>query len=248
MTEENPTRRRALALGYGLACHGAFGIAIAVMVANLHQGMRFGLGTLTGATAWAVDLLLLLQFPLLHSFLLTRRGRRTLAALAPAPYGRDLAPTTYALLAALQLLLTFGLWSPSGSLLWQPQGWLAWAWWLPFVASWLFLLRALADGGLGLQTGFVGWTAVLRGRRPVYGPMPEHGLFARCRQPIYLGFALTLWSGPVWTPDHLLVAAVWTTYCVVGPLHKERRYATIHGPAFDAYRRRVPYLIPRFTR
>jgi protein-S-isoprenylcysteine O-methyltransferase Ste14 len=234
-----------IAVCWGAVCHSVFAIAIALMVANLYTGMGFGLGTLDGVPALVANLALLLQFPLLHSALLTGRGRRILAALAPRGLGRDLAPTTYSALAALQIAATFLLWSPSGITWWQPGGFVRIAWIAPFALSWLFLTKAIADGGLGLQTGWIGWTAVLRGRRPAFGPMPERGLFARCRQPIYLGFAATLWTGPVWTPDHLLIATIWTTYCVVGPRHKERRFARIHGQAFADYRRRVPFMIPR---
>lgn len=65
------------------------------------------------------------------------------------------------------------------------------------------------------------------------------------RQPVYLAFSLTLWTGPVWTADHLLIAVVWTIYCVVAPRHKERRYARQYGESFASYRAAVPYWIPR---
>lgn len=242
------SRKPALALAYGVACHGAFAVAIALMVVNLHSGMLLGRGPFHGPGAWLANTALLLQFPLLHSFLLTRTGRAVLRRLAPPGVADALAPTTYALTAAVQLLLAFALWSPSGIVWWRPEGVMYVAWLLLFAAAWGFLLKALADGGLGLQTGWIGWTAVLRGRRPDYGPMRDRGLFQRCRQPIYLGFALTLWTGPVWTPDHLLVALVWSAYCLIGPLHKERRHARIYGEHFADYRRRVPYMMPRFTR
>jgi protein-S-isoprenylcysteine O-methyltransferase Ste14 len=239
---------RIWAVLWGAACHGAFGAAIVAMVANLFAGMQLGLGRLAGPAALAANAALVLQFPVLHSLLLTGRGRRVLARLAPRGLGRDLAPTTYALLASVQLLAAFLLWSPSGIVWWQPQGLLLAGWTVLFAAAWGFLLKALADGGLGLQTGWIGWTAVLRGRRPDFGPLRDRGLFARCRQPIYLGFALTLWTGPVWTPDHLLVALAWCVYCLIGPRHKERRYARIYGAAFTEYRRRVPYMFPRIAR
>ncbi len=214
------------------------------MVVGLFDGMRHGLGTLDGPRAVAANLLLLLQFPLLHSFLLTRRGRAVLAAMAPSGLGKDLAPTTYALIGSLQLCATFLCWSPSGTVWWEPHG-VAFGVFVALTAlAWLFLLRALWDGCLGLQTGAIGWLAVLRGRRVTYPAMPEQGLFRHCRQPIYLGFALTLWTGPVWTPDHLSVALAWTTYCVLGPRRKEQRFAQHYGAAFSSYRERVPYLIP----
>jgi len=36
--------------------------------------------------------------------------------------GRDLSTTTYASVASLELLLVFGLWSPSGVTCWEPTG------------------------------------------------------------------------------------------------------------------------------
>jgi protein-S-isoprenylcysteine O-methyltransferase Ste14 len=239
-----PLPRRAVALCYGVACHVAFLLAIIAMVVALFDGMRLGFGRLHGGAAAVADAALLLQFPLIHSLLLTRRGRRALAALAPGRLARDLAPTTYALCASLQLLATFLLWSPSGAVLFEAHGALRAASVTAFAGAWLFLIVAIRDGDTRVQTGWIGWTAVWRGVRPEYGPLRDRGLFALCRQPIYLGFAATLWTGPVWTVDHLAIAVVWTTYCVLGPLHKERRYARIHGAEFDAYRLRVPYMLP----
>ena len=97
---------------------------------------------------------------------------------------------------------------------------------------------------VALQTGFVGWSAVLRGHKPRFKPFPRHGLFVECRQPVYLAFAATLWTGPVLTLDRLALALVWTAYCVVGPCLKERRYLARHGALYAAYQREVPYLIP----
>lgn len=75
--------------------------------------------------------------------------------------------------------------------------------------------------------------------------MPERGLFARCRQPIYLGFFLVLWTGPAWSADRLLLAGVWGLYSLFAPRLKELRHARLHGAKFEEYRRRVPYMFPR---
>ena len=237
--------RRPVAALFGIACHGSFVVAVLAMGLGLATGMRSGQGRLTGAPALLADALLLVQFPALHSLLLSRPGRRLLGAAAPAGFGSVLAPTTFALVAGLQIGATFVLWSPSGVVLWQPGGAALALHWAAFAGAWIFLVKALADAGLGLQTGWIGWTALWKGTRPVYPDLPERGTFALCRQPIYLGFSLVLWSGPSWTPDHLAVAIAWSLYCVVGPLHKERRFLAVHGDRFRAYRARVPYLLPR---
>jgi protein-S-isoprenylcysteine O-methyltransferase Ste14 len=225
--------------------HSAFVIAIGVTMVGLYHGMRTGLGRLHGPSAWLANAALVAQFPLVHSYLLSNGGRRVLARLAPAGLGRELAPTTFALIASVQLALTFLAWSPSGITLGDPGGVALWCFRAAFAASWWFLVRALKDAGLALQTGFIGWSSVVRGVDPAFGDFPTRGLFRVCRQPVYLGFALVLWTGPVHTLDGLLLALTWTMYCVAGPLHKELRYLGWYGERFSRYRTSVPYFLPR---
>jgi protein-S-isoprenylcysteine O-methyltransferase Ste14 len=74
--------------------------------------------------------------------------------------------------------------------------------------------------------------------------MPTRGLFRLVRQPIYVAFAMTLWTVPTWTPDQLLLATTLTLYCLLGPRLKERRFDRIFGADWRAYRARVPYWFP----
>ena len=245
-----PARRKLIAAAWGLANHLGFGLAVTSMAVGLHGAMSLnvlGLPSvpLQGVPALLFDCLLLLQFPLLHSWLATKRGRRALVALAPKGTGQTLSPTTYTTIASLQLLLTFSLWAPLGSASWAPSGYLLVAWEALFVSAWIFLLRALVDGGFGLQTGLIGWRALWQDARPRYPDLPTGGLFARCRQPIYLGFAMLLWTGPIWTTSHLLLALAWTSYCLIGPRHKEQRFEALYGDAFRQYRSNTPYILPR---
>ena len=136
------------------------------------------------------------------------------------------------------------MWSPSGIVWWKPTGIALGVHTAAYAAAWIFLGKALWDAGLSLQTGFLGWSSVLRGRRPDYGAFPTRGLFRLCRQPVYIGFALTLWTAPTWTPDQLALALAWTAYCAVGPRFKERRYLRRYGEAFRSYQSQVPYMLP----
>src|SRR5690606_12325160 len=108
--------------------------------------------------------------------------------------------------SSAQLILLFTAWTPSGVVWLAPTGALRVASYAAFAASWLFLLRALHDAGMNLQTGSLGWWALLRGERPRYPALPTGGVFQVCRQPIYLAFFLILWTAPTWTPDHLVLA------------------------------------------
>lgn len=228
--------------------HTLFVGAVGAMILGLGSGMQrtavTALGSLHGSAAWAANLGLALQFPLLHSPALTPRGRRWLGRLAPSALRRSLASTLYAGFASLQLLATFMLWSPSGTVWWAPHGPAAAALLGLYAAAWLLVAKAMLDASFALQTGALGWWAVFRGRAPRYPALPTRGLFALWRQPIYTAFAATLIAAPTWTPDRALLATVWIAYCVIGPRSKERRYSQHYGEAFTRYQAVHPYWLP----
>lgn len=238
--------RLATALASAALCHALFVLAVGSMAYALANGLQNGRGALSPTAGRVCDLLLAVQFPLVHSWLLTRTGRRFLAAIVP--FGRRLGPTAYVILASLQLLATFWLWTPSGEVWDAPHGRVRIAAYCAFAGAWLFLGKALFDAGLMLQSGAAGWWALLRDRPVDYGTMATHGLFARCRQPIYLGFALVLWTAPLHSPDWLLLTLAWSAYCVAGPRLKEARWTALFGDRFRSYRATVPYFLPRLFR
>lgn len=243
-TERSIHRTTLYAVVFGLLTHAVFAVSVLVMVFGLYSGLRSGHGHLHGWWAALGNALLIAQFPLVHSFLLSKRGRRLLARLAPRRVGADLAPTTYVFVASLQLLATFELWSPSGITLFDASGGVRWVFLVLFVASWIFLIKALTDSGLALQTGYLGWSSVARGKRLNYGDFPQHGLFKFIRHPVYLGFALVLWTAPIHTLDGVVLATLWTVYCVAGPLLKESRFRAWYGERYARYRDAVPYMLP----
>ena len=233
-----------MALTYGVFCHGLFVVSVGLMIFHMCFGMSLGLGPFHGVAAFAANVFLLAQFPLVHSFLLSSKGRRRLRHFAPQAFAGDLATTTYVIIAALQILALFNLWSFSGIVWWRASGW-ALALILPlYAASWLLLGLAILNAGFGLQSGLLGWWAVFRNQRPQFPPLPTRGLFAVTRQPIYIAFTFTTWTVPTWTPDQLVVAIVLTAYCLIGPLFKEARFSQIHGQRFSDYQKTTPYWLP----
>ncbi len=241
-------RRILLALAHGAACHAIFAVAVAAMISMMWFGMSRSFGAVPAPWLWGVNAFLALQFAAGHSFFLSGPGRRLLARLAPGAdpdtSGRTLAVTTYATVASLQLLALFALWTPSSVVWFRAEGPLLWAFGAAYGASWLLLAKASFDAGAEVQSGLLGWWSLLRDRAPRFPPMPETGLFRVIRQPIYAAFALTLWTVPVWTPDQLLLATILTGYCLLGPLHKERRFDRMFGDRWRAYRARTPYWLP----
>ncbi len=238
-------RQRAVALLFGLLCHTAFAAAIAAMALSLFRGLTLGLGRLTGASAWLANFALLASFPLVHTWLLSKPGRVFLARFTPMGLGRELYTTTFALVTALHLLAVFLLWSPTGHVLGRIEGPGFWAVLIFAAGAWLLLARAMSEAQLGVQTGALGWWSVWRNRKPVYQRFPTSGLHGLVRQPIYIAFAMLLWLTSVWTADELVLAGMWTMYCIGGSARKERRYLGYYGDLFRSYQSLVPFWIPR---
>ncbi len=237
--------RIALALAMGALCHALFAAGVLSMIVAMFFGLSESFGAVPWPWAALANAALIVQFPLVHSALLTPRGARLLAWLVPGRYGGRLATTTYAVIASVQLLALFTLWTPSGIVWWRAEGAAFWAICGAYAASYLLLIKASFDAGAEVQSGALGWMALLAGRKPVFPDMPVLGLFRVIRQPIYVAFALTLWTVPVWTPDQLALAVSYTAYCLLAPRLKERRFAARYGARFARYRARVPYILPR---
>ncbi len=240
--------RIALALAIGALTHLAFAAGVLAMILAMFFGMSESFGRVPAPWNWLVNAMLILQFPLAHSVLLTPRGGRLLARLIPGPHGKTLATTTYALIASVQLLALFALWTPSGIVWWRAEGAVFWAICTAYAASWLLLIKASFDAGAEVQSGALGWMSLMGRIAPRFPDMPTQGLFRVIRQPIYVAFALTLWTVSVWTPDQLMLAVSFTAYCLLAPRLKERRFAARYGDRFARYRAEVPYVVPRLTR
>jgi protein-S-isoprenylcysteine O-methyltransferase Ste14 len=239
--------RILLALTFGAVAHAVFAAAVLSMIVAMFFGMSQSFGTVSWPLAALVNAALVLQFPVVHSLLLTGRGSRCLSRLVPGNHGGTLATTTYAIIASIQLFLLFTLWTPSGIIWWQAEGVAFYAIIGAYGASWLLLLKASFDAGAEVQSGALGWMSLLQNIKPQFPGMPTTGLFRLIRQPIYVAFALTLWTVPVWTPDQLALALTLTFYCLAAPKLKERRFKKRYGDRFLAYQREVPYAVPSLT-
>lgn len=237
---------RALALIIGIIGHLLFFAAVGLMAYSLYWGLTKPIFS-SGDYFLLVNAALLVAFPVGHSLLLSTAGRRILASLLPASIGKVMVTTTFALISSLQVGLFFSMWTPIGEVWFEPHGLLRGVFGAVYAISWLGLIVSIYESGIGLQTGAIGWLAVLNNRKPKYPPLPTAGLHGRCRHPIYQSFLMILVTGPVWGLDHLIVAIVWGLYCLIGPIFKEQRLRAAHGQAYSAYSSRVPYyFLPGF--
>jgi hypothetical protein len=150
---------------YGACCHGFFVAGVATMMIMMFFGMSRSFGVLHAPWSYLANALLLAQFPLLHSMLLSRRGARSWAAWRHMGWGAPgydnlrldrLCPG----LAALCLVVA----ERDGR--WRASGFVFGVLCCLYAGAWLLLLKSIIDAGFALQIGLLGWRAVARHRVP----------------------------------------------------------------------------------
>lgn len=252
--------QRIAILSFGLLAYAVFFGTFLYLVAftgNLQQTALVGwlpwlpelvphsidAGRPTGPTALAVvvDLGLIALFGLQHSVMARIGFKDWLKRRLPASAERSV----YVLTASLLLILLFWQWRPIPEVLWsaesvvgQAVGWTVFAVGFSLVLLTTFLIDHFDLFGLKqVWSQFVG--------RKLASPRFVTPLFYRLvRHPLYLGFILAFWGGPVMTAGGLLFAAAMTGYILVAIRFEERDLVHYLGPDYEDYRQRVPMLVP----
>ncbi|MFN7960997.1 MAG: isoprenylcysteine carboxylmethyltransferase family protein [Thermoanaerobaculia bacterium] len=192
--------------------------------------------------ALALDFGWLMVFVLPHSWLASERMKRWLGERLPA-----WAETSgYGLVSALSLVLLMWQWRPVPEPIWRAEGSARWLLEGLFFAGWLLALAASWTLGHFRLFGLAPVLAHVRGRPAPPPALCRHGLYARLRHPMYLGFLLALWAAPTFSLGRALFASTLSLYIAVGIRLEEAKLAERFGGEYRAYRRAVPALLPRW--
>ena len=239
---------RILTLAYGTVSYAIFLLTFLYAIGfignfGVPKSLDSG-ATDAWSTALAIDLGLLSLFALQHSIMARQGFKRLLTRVIPATVERS----TYVLASSLALLLLFSQWRPIGGEIWNVQnetgrallyGGYAFGWLLVLLAT--FVINHFDLFGLRQV-----WLE-FRGQpeRPLRFVTPL--LYRIVRHPLYVGWFCAFWFTPTMTATHLLFAVVTSAYILVAIQLEERDLMRAH-PEYAEYRRRVPMLVPSWSR
>lgn len=193
------------------------------------------------ALALAINLGLVLLFGLQHSVMARMGFKAWLKQHLPESAERSV----YVLLASAVLMFLFWQWRPMPLVLWagtsvaaQAVGWGVFALGFAVVLLSTFLIDHFDLFGLRqVWRQFTGQAAAAhRFTTPLFYRLVRH--------PLYLGFILALWGGPVMTVGHLVFAASLTAYILIAIRLEERDLVRQLGHRYESYRQQVPMLVP----
>lgn len=195
--------------------------------------------------ATVIDVGLIALFGAQHSVMARKGFKQVWTKVVPPPLERSF----YCLFSALALGVLYVFWHPLPGIVWEvtnPVGqavlWALFAlgFTVVFISTWLlshFDLFGLAQM----------WRHV-RGK-PEPKPVMHTPLFYRwVRHPIYAGFFIALWSAPLMTVGHLLLAGGLTVYLLIGISYEEKDLLAMFGDEYRAYRAKVGMILPGIGR
>ena len=243
MTRTKPMQRLSIFV-YGVACYTA---ALATLlyavgfIGNVWVPTSLdAAGSAPLAPALLIDLALVMVFALQHSVMARPAFKRWWVRIVPEPAERS----TYVLFSCLALIPLFLLWQPIGGSIWTVGS--------PIARTLLYAVFAIGWALLLISTFLLNHFELF-GLRQVwlqltgrsYQPLPFRtpALYRYVRHPLYVGWLLTFWAAPTMTVAHLVFALASSVYILIAIQFEERDLMAMH-PQYQAYRRRVPMLLP----
>ena len=234
---------------YGIICYVVFlGVFLYLIGFIGNIGAPKSIDSGAGANRFAAVLMdtgLISLFALQHLVMARQRFKKWWVRVVPEAMERS----TFVLAASSCLILLFVFWQAVPEKVWEFEGQVAhWIFHGIFLAGWIIVVYSsfLIDHFdlFGLEQAYCHF------RNKACPPVPfkVSSLYRFVRHPMMLGFLMALWSTPVMTIGHLILAAEFSAFIFVGLLFEERDLVRYFGQVYLAYREQTPMVIPRLKR
>lgn len=244
LVESNGLISRSLVLLYGVLSYGVGVTGLMWFILAMGGLAPVGFSTLqTGSVLFAflVNIGLILLFGLQHSVMARDGFKRSLYKLIPAAAERS----TFVLLSGFLLMLAIAAWQPLPGIVWEVDAGMAKVTlWILYSAGWGYLFLATFVTNhfelMGLRQVYLYFV-----RKP-YSSLPfvNKYMYRYSRHPMMLGVLVGMWSVPVMSISHCVMALLLTLYVAVGVFLEERDLVKRFGDAYRAYKKDIAMLVP----
>lgn len=245
---------RIIYLAIGVAVYFVFFITFVALIAFignlpmyfdwLMQIMPKSIDSVPGElslSAIVINLSFIVLFAVQHTIMARPKFKQALTRFFPAPLERSL----FVLMASLILIAMMVYWQPMTTVVWQVDNMIGQTiLWTIFALGWVILLFSsflINHFDLfGLRQTFLAFQ-----NKPYEDlPFQIRSIYKLVRHPLYLGFILGMWSTPMMSAGHLLLALGFTAYIYIGVRFEERDLVAHFGDKYKDYQKSTPKIIP----
>jgi protein-S-isoprenylcysteine O-methyltransferase Ste14 len=233
---------------YGVVCYSIGVVALLYLAGFIGNfGVPKTIDGPASSPLWKallVNLGLVALFGVQHSVMARPTFKQWWTRFVPRPIERS----TYVVASAVACFALFYYWQPTGGVVWHVTD--------PLGRAALYALYAAGWVGVFVTTFLINhfdlfglqqvWL-YLRGKGNRESRFVTPGPYRVVRHPLYVGWLTVMWATPTMTAAHLVLALGMTAYILVAIYFEERNLVQFH-PEYAEYRRRVPMLVPRWTR
>ncbi|MDX1442191.1 MAG: isoprenylcysteine carboxylmethyltransferase family protein [Gammaproteobacteria bacterium] len=251
--------KRTTILLFGIASYGIFFLSFLYLIAFLGNlqatplaeqfpilkdlvpySIDYGRETGNPVVAVLVNIGLVALFGVQHTVMARQGFKKAWTKIIPAAAERQV----YVLLTSLILILMYWQWRPIAEDIWDADTtvtyWLGWA--VFGLGFGLVLLSTFLINHFhlfGLQQSLWQFLGRTFGEPTFRTPF----LYKVVRHPLYLGWFLAFWGGPVMTCGHMLFAIGMCGYILIAIRYEEKDLKSFH-PEYSKYAEQVPMLVP----
>ena len=192
--------------------------------------------------AIAINVGLIILFGLQHSIMARPGFKAMLHRSMPQATER----ATFLLLTGLTLMFAIAFWQPVPGLVWQVEHTgLMTGLWILYGLGWTYLLLATFVTNhfelMGLRQTYF-YVRNLPYRKVKF---TNKYMYKYSRHPMMLGLLVGMWSVPVMSVSHFIMASLFTLYVFIGIFFEEKDLMNEFGESYKRYKKEVATLIPR---